>query len=219
MRRRNRILCVDDHPFVAEGLRARLALEPDLEWAGWLPSAQGLMQELKKTPADVVLLDIEMPGPDPFEVLRDLKNRFPEVKALLLSAFIRDHYFEAAVSGGAWGYLSKSDPPERIVAGIRQALMGQFAVSPAVQERCRLLAEEDQGERPAANTRLQSLTRREQEILRMIGRGMSRAEIAKTLFRSPKTVDAHRTALMEKLGIHDRVDLVRFAIREGLVEP
>jgi len=217
MRRRNRILCVDDHPFVAEGLRARVALEADLEWAGWLPSAAGLLQEVRRLNPDVVLLDIEMPGPDPFEVVKDLHDRHPEVKALLLSAYIREHYFEAAVKGGAWGYLSKTDPPERIVAGIRQALMGQFAVSPAVQERCRLLAEEDGEEKPAS--KLKTLTEREQQILRMIGRGMSRAEIAKTIFRSPKTVDAHRTALMEKLGIHDRVDLVRYAIREGLVEP
>jgi two-component system response regulator NreC len=214
-----RILCVDDHAFLAEGLKARFEMEPDLQILGWLSSAEELLRVVKEKRPDIVLLDIEMPGPDPFEAMRELHRRHPDVRTIILSAYVREHYFEAAVEGGAWGYLSKGDSPENIVAGVRKVVRGEFALSPEVEERCGLPhpGRARRGERPS--TRLGSLTPREREILRLIGRGMSRAAIARRLHRSPKTVDAHQTSIMEKLGIHDRVELVRYTIREGLVEP
>jgi DNA-binding NarL/FixJ family response regulator len=214
--RRTRVLCVDDHEYLADGLRARLALTDDLEFAGWMPTAQGLIQKVKETGADVVLLDIEMPGPDPFEAIGDLRRRNPETRVLVLSAYVRDHYFESAVEAGAWGYLSKGDKPECLVEAIRKAAKGEFAFSPEVEERCWIARRA--GKEPRTS-RLSGLTSREQQVLRLIGRGMSRADIARVLHRSPKTVDAHQSAIMNKLDIHDRVDLVRYAIREGLVEP
>ncbi|MGH7163780.1 MAG: response regulator [Planctomycetota bacterium] len=219
LQKRRRILCVDDHAFVAEGLRSRLALESDLEWVGSLPTAEHLVQEVKRLAADIVMLDIEMPGPDPFEMLKDLHRRFPDVKTIILSAHVRDHYFQAAMEAGAWGYLSKGDAPDLIVEAIRKVIRGELAFGPDVEERFKLLRPGESAPKSAPESRLSSLTTREQQVLRMIGKGMSRMQIAKSLFRSPKTVDAHRTAIMEKLGIHDRVDLVRYAIREGLVEP
>ncbi|MFI5401748.1 MAG: LuxR C-terminal-related transcriptional regulator [Planctomycetota bacterium] len=207
---------MDDHEFLADGLRARLALTDDLEFAGYLPTAQGLLAKVKETGADIVLLDIEMPGPDPFEAIGDLRRRSPESRVLVLSAYVRDHYFESAVEAGAWGYLSKGDNPECLVEAIRKAARGEFAFSPEVEERCWI------PRRPGASaraSRLSGLTNREQQVLRLIGRGMSRADIARVLHRSPKTVDAHQSAIMNKLDIHDRVDLVRYAIRERLVEP
>lgn len=213
----HRILCVDDHAFLVEGLRARFALEPDLECVGWLSSAENLLQEIKRNPADVVLLDIEMPGPDPFEAADDLRRRFPNVRTVFLSAYVRDHYISSAVKAGAWGYFSKSEDAGAIVAGIRKVAGGNFAFSPKVQERCRPARGRSHTPQPPA-TKLDALTAREQEVLRLIGRGMSRTEIARTLCRSPKTVDGHRESIMEKLDIHDRAELVRFAIREGLVE-
>lgn len=213
---RTRVLCVDDHEFLADGLRARLAMTDDLELVGWLPTAQGLLGKLKETLAHVVLLDIEMPGPDPFEAIGDVRRRFPDTKVLVLSAYVRDHYFESAVEAGAWGYLSKGDRPECLVEAIRKAAKGEFAFSPEVEERCWIPRR--QGTSVHAS-RLSGLTSREQQVLRLIGRGMSRADIARVLHRSPKTVDAHQSAIMNKLDIHDRVDLVRYAIRERLVEP
>lgn len=215
-----RILCVDDHAFLAEGLKARFEMEPDLEILGWLSSAEDLLRVVKEKRPDIVLLDIEMPGPDPFEAMRELHRRYPDVRAIVLSAYVREHYFEAAAEAGAWGYLSKGDTPENIVAGVRKVARGEFALSPEVEERCGLPhAARERRAGARRPTRLGSLTPREREILRMIGRGMSRAAIARRLHRSPKTVDAHQTSIMEKLGIHDRVELVRYTIREGLVEP
>ncbi|MHC4164920.1 MAG: response regulator, partial [Planctomycetota bacterium] len=99
-----RVLCVDDHALLAEGLRARFALEPDLECVGHRPNADQLVREVKRTRTDIVVIDIEMPGPDPFEALGDLHQRCPEVRTIVLSAHVREHYFEAAAKAGAWGY-------------------------------------------------------------------------------------------------------------------
>lgn len=211
-----RVLCVDDHAFLAEGLRSKISLQADMEFLGWLPDASNLVQEVTGRRADVVTLDVEMPGPDPFEAIADLQRRCPDTRAIMLSAYVRDSYIDAAVAAGAWGYLSKSDDPEHIVAAIRKVAGGQMAFGPSVEPRLPPPSRQEK-EKPA--TRSQLLTAREQQILRMIGRGMSRNDIAKALFRSSKTVDAHQQSIMKKLEIHDRVELVRYAIREGLVEP
>ena len=213
-----RILCVDDHSFLTEGLVARFALEKDLEHVGSLPSAERLVAVAKEKRPDIVLLDIEMPGPDPFVAADDLRRQCPDVRTIFLSAYVRDHYISAAVKAGAWGYFSKSEDAETIVKGIRKVAGGDFAFSPKVQERCRPAARGRRGGVEAPTSRVDALTAREQEVLRHIGRGLGREEIAKTMCRSPKTVDGHREAIMQKLGIHDRAELVRFAIREGLVE-
>jgi len=214
-----RVLCVDDHAFLIEGLRARLELEETIEFVGRLDSADRLIEEVERTEADIILLDIEMPGRDPFEALRDLARMYPHVKVIMLSAYIRDHYIDTAVDAGAWGYLFKSDEPDAIVTAIRRVARGEFAFSPAVQERFKVQDARVQKEASRPSSKFESLTPREVEILRLIGKGMSRAEIAKAVFRSPKTIDAHRISIMNKLDIHDRVELARFAIREGLVEP
>ncbi|MHC5003027.1 MAG: LuxR C-terminal-related transcriptional regulator [Planctomycetota bacterium] len=213
-----RILCVDDHGFLIDGLQARFSLEPDLECVGRLPTAENLIPEVKRTGADIVLLDIEMPGPDPFEAAEDLKRQCPGTKTIILSAYVRDHYVSAAFKSGVWGYFCKSDDAETIVNGIRSVAGGKFSLGPKVQERCKPVKKVRRGEMEAPDSKLDTLTKREEEVLRMIGRGLSRAEIAQALCRSPKTVDGHREKIMQKLDIHDRGELVRFAIREGLVE-
>ena len=213
-----RVLCVDDHAFLAEGMKSRLSLEADMEFVGWLESAEGLPEAVRRLQADVVLLDIEMPGPDVFEVVADLRRSNPQVRTIMLSAFVRDHYIDAAVKAGAWGYLSKSDTPGSVIKAIRKAVRDEFAFGPMALERCGP-GRSTRGERqdcPAS--RLQDLTPRETQILRLIGKGMSRVEIATTIHRSPKTVDNHRAAIMLKLAIHDRVELARYALREGLTE-
>lgn len=217
-RTRIRVLCVDDHALLAEGLKARFALEPDLEFAGWIATAEHLADEADRAKADVVLLDIDLPGADVFSELDDLTKRYPSIRTIVFSAFVRDHYLDEAVNRGAWGYVVKSDPPAALIDAIRRVSRGEVAFGPRVFKRCR--PEERSlsvGEgRPAS--RLDLLTPREIEVLRMIGKGMSRTEIAQATHRSAKTIDNHRAAIMEKLQIHDRVELARFAIREGLTE-
>ncbi len=217
-RRAIRILCVDDHTFLIDGLRAKFDMERDLECVAALPNAEGLVAEAKRLKPDIVLLDIEMPGPDPFESADDLRRQCPDVRTIFLSAYVRDHYITAAVKAGAWGYFSKSEDADTLVEGIRKVAAGDFAFSPKVQERCRPAKGLKRGQVVPPSSKLEALTAREQDVLRLIGKGMSRSEIAETMCRSPKTVDGHRESIMEKLGIRDRAELVRFAIREGLVE-
>jgi DNA-binding NarL/FixJ family response regulator len=218
MNRNIRILCVDDHAFLVEGLKARLELESDLECVGRLATAENLADEVKKTRADVVLLDIEMPGPDPFDALSELRRVNEDVRVVILSAYVRDHYIDSAYKAGAWGYFCKSDQMDAIVEGIRKVAGGEFAMGPKVQARCQPVKGDRRAKSKAPTSKLHLLTDRELEVLRLIGRGLSRIDISKMLSRSPKTIDGHREMIMQKLDIHDRGELVRFAIREGLVE-
>lgn len=218
MRRTIRVLCVDDHATLVHGLQKQLEGTRDIEFVGRLGSAEDLVAEAKRTNAQVITLDIEMPGPDPFEAMEDLHRQCPNTRTIVLSAYVRDHYIDAAVNAGAWGYLCKNDDPETIVDAIRKVASGEFVFGPAVMGRCSVKKKGSLNHTNKPSSKLQALTAREQQILRMIGKGMSRAEIAKSLHRSPKTIDAHRASIMEKMNIHDRVELVLYAVREGLVE-
>jgi two-component system response regulator NreC len=209
-----RVLCVDDHEFLSEGLAARLALERDMECVGRLNNAENLVDEVRRTRADVVLLDLEMPGPDPLERLPDLARQAPDAKVVILSAHVRDSYIDAALQRGASGYFAKTDPPAAIFEGVRQVAAGGQAFGKDITERLERAAASGQH----SESKLRTLSPREMEVLRLIGRGMSRADIARQLFRSLKTIDAHHTSIMRKLDIHDRAELTRYAIREGLVE-
>lgn len=212
-----RILCVDDHVFLAEGVKARLDHEQDMEVVGWIDSADAILDTIRDTRPDIVLMDVEMPGRDPFEALADMHRRHPHVRIIILSAYVRDHYIDAAVRAGAWGYLSKSDTPDDLVRAIRTVAGGAFALGPNVLQRTQFQRRSGRAGL-APSSRLDELTPRQMQILRMVARGMSRLEIARSIHRSPKTVDNHRAAIMKKLGIHDRVELARFALREGLAE-
>ncbi len=194
-----------------------MSLETDMQCVGRLMQADDLVRQAKESGADVVLLDLEMPGRDPLEALGDLLKASPEVKVLILSAHLKDSLIDMAVQRGAAGYFLKSDSPTAILQGIRDIVANKPAFSVQVEER--LAGGRDVGVgSDGSATRLQALTPRELEILRMIGQGLSRAEIAKRLFRSLKTVDAHHTAIMRKLDIHDRAELTRYVIREGLAQ-
>jgi DNA-binding NarL/FixJ family response regulator len=220
-----RVLCVDDHAFLIEGLRSRMNAEAGLQFVGGMTSMEGVVDEVMRTGAEIVLMDIECPGPDVFEVMIDLQRRCPRVKVIVLSAYVRDHYIDSAVAAGAWGYLSKADDPATIIEAVGRVARGEFAFGPEIVHRIQNAHTSGHAAQPGGNevrakptSKIHLLTPREQQILRMIGRGQSRVEIAKIIHRSPKTVDAHRASIMEKLGIHDRVELARYAIREGLVE-
>ena len=212
---RIRVLCVDDHELLANGLAARIDLEKDMECVGCLPSAERLVEDASELRADVVILDLEMPGPDALERLAQLKQSNEGVQVIVLSAHVRDHYIDQALKIGATGYFSKTDPPPAIIEGIRSVMHDKPAFGTAVQDR---ITQSEESEGLGVNSKIQQLTPRELEVLRLIGKGMSRADIARQLFRSLKTIDAHHTSIMRKLDIHDRAELTRYAIAEGLCE-
>lgn len=230
-----RVLCVDDHALLIEGLKAQFAVDGRIRIVGSLPSAHGLLEEVARLRPDIVLLDIEMPGPDAFEMADRVHHMFPALRFAILSAHVRDGYLAAAYKCGAWGYFAKGDELDDIVAGIKEiarSTAGTFVMGPKVRQRAMAAADSASGasvhpggvrrraagrESPIA-TPLDSLTAREVEVLRLIGKGRSRTEIGAELARSAKTIDGHQERMMKKLGIESRSELVRFAIREGLAE-
>jgi DNA-binding NarL/FixJ family response regulator len=232
-----RVICVDDHSVLIEGLRAQFAIEGRIEIVAKFATAGPLLEAVGRLKPHAVLLDIEMPGPDVFEVSSRLKQHHPAVHTIMLSAHIRDSYITAAFSAGASAYFAKSDDLEDIVPGIIEVVksgQGAFAMSPKVLERCRppatanaaALARATDGLKPTPRlsdpgmptTLLSTLTARETEVLRLIGKSLSRTQIAAELCRSVKTIDGHQDRMMKKLSITARADLMRFAIREGLAE-
>lgn len=228
------VLCVDDHEVLVEGLKAQFGIDGSIRLVGWLASADRLLEETARLKPDVVLLDIEMPGPDAFEMADRLRHLFPRVRVVFLSAHVRDGYIAAAYKCGACGYFSKGDDLKAITDGIhvvaRHGAPGdashEFVMGPKVRERCLgprpgpATARSRPKSRPDGppTTPLSGLSDREIEVLRLIGKGRSRSEIAQELSRSAKTVDGHQDRIMRKLGIETRSELMRFAIREGLAE-
>ena len=128
-----RVLCVDDHGFLIDGLQARLEVESDMEFVGRLATADDLPAHVERTKADVVLLDIDMPGADVFEAIDELRRRRPAARAILFSAYLRDQYLDNAFAAGAWGYLSKSDETDVVMDGIRKVARGETAFSPELK--------------------------------------------------------------------------------------
>jgi DNA-binding NarL/FixJ family response regulator len=220
-----RILCVDDHAVLIEGLKAQFAIDGRIRIVGRLNSAEKLLEEVKRVRPDLVLLDIEMPGPDVFDAADRMRRVHPSLRFAFLSAHIREGYLASAYKCGAWGYFAKGDELEDIVAGLKELAAstgGTFVMGPKVRQRCGVIrpttaaAAAPHDVRP--QTLLDSLSPREIEVLRLIGKGLSRVEIAKELSRSAKTIDGHQERIIKKLGVDSRADLMRFAIREGFAE-
>ncbi len=214
-----RVLCVDDHEVLVEGLRAQFAIDSRIKVVGTLSSAERLIEEVERVRPDVVLLDIEMPGPDAFETADRVRRARPTASIIFLSAHIRDGYVSSAYACGASGYFSKADALEDIVAGVCEVVRqrgGTFIMGPKVKERCSHLS--PAGRPGGRETHFAGLTAREVEVLRLIGKGRSRGQIAAELSRSAKTIDGHQDRIMKKLKVESRAELIRFAIREGLAE-
>jgi DNA-binding NarL/FixJ family response regulator len=127
-----RVMCVDDNDFVAEAIRRKLAMDRAFTWAGWLPEARDMVEKVKENKADVVLLDIDMPGKDSFEALSELAAACPDARVIMLSGYVRADYIDRAVEAGAWGYVSKNENVETILSAIQQVARGSFVMGSEV---------------------------------------------------------------------------------------
>lgn len=212
-----KVLIVDDHAALREPLALALSAEPDIE-AATAPEAERAVALAAADPFDVVLMDIDMPGLDCFAAARRIAEARPAAKIIFLSAFAHDSYIESALAAGAKGFLSKSEAPAAIGEAIRSVAGGGASFSEAIMKRLVIGPGSIQLAADGA-TRASTLTTREREILGYLAKGLSKKEIAGSLGLSVKTIDAHAVSIMGKLGIHDRVELARYAIREKLVEP
>jgi DNA-binding NarL/FixJ family response regulator len=212
-----RILMADDHTLFRESLGQLLAGETDLQIVRTVSNAEDAIKAAFEIKPDIVLMDIDMPGLICFDAADQIMRMVEKARIIFLSAFFHDHYIAQAIRVKARGYLTKSEPPAKVVEAIRQVAAGKVYFSPQVQAR--IVA--DDGEVRLAGeeqTRASTLSAREIEVLRYLARGMSKKEIASTMHVSVKTVEGHAQKVMDKLNIHDRVELARFAIREGLAE-
>ncbi len=209
-----RILLVDDHEIVREALAQYLSGQASLEVVASVSDHASAVEESERARPDVALLDIEVPGLDCFVAAREIRERSPSTRILFLSAFCRDRYIEEALAVGAAGYVVKGEEPATLHRAIDAVMSGGRYFSEEVERR---LVVGDDGLRLAepGSTRAASLTAREREILGYVAVGMSKKEIAALVDLSVRTIDAHVRNIMSKLDMHDRVELARFAIREG----
>lgn len=215
MSQSKRILLVDDHELVRSALRGMLERDEAFEVVGECASADEALRVAVETSPDIVVMDIDMPGMICFDAVRQMRTRLPQLAVIFLSAFFHDHYIEQALQVGAKGYVVKGDPPRVLFGALREVASGGAYFSEDVRARFAL----DKDGRPTKGLTVTStLTNREVEVLRYLARGLSKKEIAATMHLSVKTIEHHSTSVMRKLDIHDRVELARYAIREGLAE-
>jgi len=210
-----RILLADDHAMVRRGLRLVLDAEPDLEVVAEAGDGAEAVDRAVEESVDLAVLDVTMPRLTGIQAARELARRKPELKTLILSMHDNDQYFFEALKAGAAGYVLKSSADRDLVEACRAAMRGEpFLYPGAVTALIRdFLARED------TDGELEPLTPRELEILKLIAEAHSTKEIADILVISPKTVERHRANILGKLGMRDRVELTRYAIRRGLIEP
>ncbi len=211
------ILLVDDHAMMRRMLGNRLDEEPDMTVVACVGDADEAVAKAAQLEPDIVVMDIDMPGKTCFAAAEDILRRRPETRIVFLSAFFNDRYIEQAIAVQAWGFITKSETEEAVVKAVRDVSSGIAYFSAEVRAR---LVVDGNGAKLAhkGQSRASTLTNREMEVLRYLARGMSKKEIARTMHISPNTVTNHATHLMAKLDVHDRVELSRFAIREGLAE-
>ncbi len=212
-----RVFLVDDHALVRESVSRVLDDEADISVVGAVSDAdQAVVSVVSATP-DIVLIDIDMPGLSCFEAASQITASCPNVRVIFLSAFFHDRYIEQALRVEARGYLTKSEPMESVVRAVRMVAAGKVCFSREVQSR--IVAEADGVSLGTEDrTRASTLSTRELEILRYLAQGLSKKQIATMLKLSVKTIEGHCEKLMSKIDIHDRVELARYAIREGLAE-
>ncbi len=212
------ILLVDDHAMLRESLASCLRNEFDLNVVGTAENADIAVGEAVKLSPDIVLMDIDMPGRLCFDAARTIQARCPGTRIVFLSAFFHDRYIEQALAAEASGYITKSENTSVIIKAVRMIASGGSYFSPEVLARIVVDEGGTRLARKGERCRASMLTSREAEVLRYIARGLSQKEMAKLMHISPRTAHCHSVNIMTKLDIHDRVELARFAIREGLAE-
>jgi DNA-binding NarL/FixJ family response regulator len=212
-----RILLADDHALVRNGLRMVLDAQPDLEVVAEAGDGAEALDTALREDVDVAILDIAMPRMTGLHAARELNRRRPAIRVLILSMHENERYLYEALKAGASGYVVKTVADRDLVQACRAALRGEpFLYPGAMSALIRDYLHRARNDQPV---REDPLTPRELEVVKLIAEGHSSKQIAETLVISAKTVERHRANVLEKLGMRDRVDLTRYAIRRGLVEP
>jgi two-component system, NarL family, response regulator LiaR len=209
-----RILLVDDHAVVREGLRTFLELQDEFEIVGEAADGEEGVREAERLNPDVILMDLVMPGLDGVGAMRALRRRLPDARVIVLTSFADDDRLLPAIQAGAAGYLLKDAQPSEVARAVRAAHAGEALLDPAVAARLVDAIAQGPGEEPR-----ERLTPRERQVLELIAQGRPNKLIARELEISEKTVKAHVSRVLEKLGVSDRTQAALYAVRSGLVPP
>jgi DNA-binding NarL/FixJ family response regulator len=213
-----RILLVDDDDLMRAGLKAVLSSDAAIEVVGEAGDGRAAVEQANALRPDVVLMDVRMPGLDGISATREVLATSPTVKVAVLTTFEQDDYIFGALSAGASGFLLKRTKPEELIAAIHAIAAGDSLLSPSVTRKVvERMAGQFEAD-PTARERLELLTPREREVLELIARGLSNAEIGKELYISDTTVKTHITHILQKLHLRDRVQAVVLAYQTGLFE-
>jgi DNA-binding NarL/FixJ family response regulator len=211
-----RILLADDHTLMRSGIRALLEDEPDLTVIGEAEDGRSAVAQACKLGPDLVIMDIAMPLLNGLEATRQIRQQCPHVRVLILSMHDNEEYIRQVLEAGAMGYILKDAAARELISAIRSVYRGEAVLSPAVT---RLVIEDYLrwgGTRPQAES--DGLSPREREVLQLIAEGYTNKQIAEILSISIKTVQAHRNNLMGKLDLHDRGELIKYAIQKKIIE-
>jgi DNA-binding NarL/FixJ family response regulator len=211
-----RILLADDHTLMRSGIRALLEDEPGLTVIGEAEDGRSAVAQACKLGPDLVIMDIAMPLLNGLEATRQIRQQCPHVRVLILSMHDNEEYIRQVLEAGAMGYILKDAAARELISAIRSVYRGEAVLSPAVT---RLVIEDYLrwgGTRPQAES--DGLSPREREVLQLIAEGYTNKQIAEILSISIKTVQAHRNNLMSKLDLHDRGELIKYAIQKKIIE-
>src|SRR4051794_32797505 len=208
---KSKVLLIDDHPIVRQGLVQLINEEPDLVVCGEASSAREAMDLAERTQPDVAVVDISLEDRSGVELIKDFRLRQPKMLCLALSMYDESMYGVRVLRAGGRGYIMKQEVTKKVITAIRRVLAGQVYVSEAMASR--LVGQLVLGKTDADGSPTSDLSDRELEVLTMIGRGLGTREVAERLFISVKTVEAHKERLKEKLKLNSSTELVRFAVQ------
>ena len=218
MRQRIRVLLVEDHAIVRQGVRLLLDGQADMEVVGEADEGGRALALVAQKEPDVVLMDLAMPGINGLEATAEIKRRWPHVQVIALTVHDNDEYFFQMITAGAAGYVLKGADPSELLEAIRTAHQGEVFLHPPLTTKLvrDYLRRARLGE---VSDSFDDLSEREKQVLRLIGEGQTTQEIADTLGITPSTVQTHRAHIMEKLNLHRRSELMKYAVRRGLIGP
>jgi NarL family two-component system response regulator LiaR len=204
------ILVADDHPVVRQGLRTFLALQPDIDVVGEAATGEEAVERAAELRPDIVLLDLVMPGLGGIEAAGRIREESPETRVIVLTSYAVDENVVPAIKAGVAGFLLKDIEPQELAEGVRRVHRGEAVLHPAIATRVLREVVEPQGDRDV-------LTARELDVLRLLGRGLANKRIAHELGIGERTVKAHVSSILAKLGLTDRTQAALYAVREQLV--
>jgi len=216
---KKRILIIDDHPLFREGLKSLIARNPGFEVAGEAGNGRKGMRMARELKPDLVVMDISLPDKSGIDLTRDIRSLLPETYVMIVSMHSKIDHITKAFQAGASGYVVKESAAERFTQGLEAVSRGEYYLDSSLSHKVvKRLAGLPEKESTITDARYEALTRREQQVMRLLAEGVSTKEIAERLFISPKTVENHRANIMNKLELHSTMELIRYAARLGLID-